>query len=69
MSIGDLVAAFAPEQRTLPAMLETQAHQWGDRLLLVTGPVRLSFDQIRMMAACSAGHWPRPEYGAATGSP
>jgi crotonobetaine/carnitine-CoA ligase len=55
MSIGDLVTAFAPEQRTLPAMLETQARRWGDRLLLVAGPVRLSFDQMRMVAACSAG--------------
>ena len=55
MSVADLLCAFAPEQRTLPAMLERQARLYGDRLLLVAGAARLSFDEMLMLAARFAG--------------
>src|SRR4051794_648981 len=55
MSVADLLSAFAPEQRTLPAMLERQARLYGDRLLLVAGAARLRFDEMLMLAARFAG--------------
>jgi len=55
MSMADLEAAFPPEQRTLPAMLEHQARRYGSHPLLTAGKIRLSFDQARVMAARFAG--------------
>jgi crotonobetaine/carnitine-CoA ligase len=55
MSVAEILASFPPEQRTLPAMLEHQARRYGSRLLFTAGGVRLTFAEVRTIAACSAG--------------
>lgn len=49
------IAAFAPHERTLPAMLERQAGRFGARALFVAGDVRWSFADAREHAARFGG--------------
>jgi carnitine-CoA ligase len=55
MSVGDILAAFAPEQRTLPVMLREQARRHADRPLFIAGDTRWSFEQTLAVAARFAG--------------
>ncbi|MBI3707009.1 MAG: AMP-binding protein, partial [Proteobacteria bacterium] len=51
----DIIAAFAPHQRTLPTMLARQALRHGDRRLFVAGDVAWTYEETRAMAARFAG--------------
>ncbi len=56
MNIGaEIVAAFAREQRTLPAMLERQAERYGERALFAAGGISWNYEQTRTIAARFAG--------------
>ncbi len=55
MSVGDILAAFAPEQRTLPELLRQQARRHGDRPLFSAGETSWSFEQTLAIAARFAG--------------
>jgi crotonobetaine/carnitine-CoA ligase len=55
MNAADILAAFPPAARTLPAMLERQARRYGSRPLLIAGETTWSFDEARTMAARFAG--------------
>jgi crotonobetaine/carnitine-CoA ligase len=55
MSVGDILAAFPPGERTLPAMLERQARRYGSRRLFTAGAVSWSYEEARMTAARFAG--------------
>jgi crotonobetaine/carnitine-CoA ligase len=51
----DIIAAFAPHQRTLPAMLARQALRHGDRRLFLAGDVAWTYEETRATAARFAG--------------
>jgi len=55
MSFADIMAAFAPGERTLPVMLERQARRYGSHRLFVAGDVSLSFADAPAIAARFAG--------------
>jgi crotonobetaine/carnitine-CoA ligase len=55
MSVADILAAFPPGERTLPAMLQKQARRYGERLLVKAGEASLSFAQAPGFAARFAG--------------
>jgi len=55
MSADDILAAFAPADRTLPAMLQRQARRYGDRVLFKCGGASWRFDEAPDIAACFAG--------------
>ncbi len=55
MSVGDILAAFAPEQRTLPELLRQQARRHGDRPLFAAGETSWSFEQTLAVASRFAG--------------
>jgi carnitine-CoA ligase len=55
MSAGDILAAFAPEQRTLPALLREQARRHGNRLLFTAGETSWNFEQALAVTARFAG--------------
>jgi carnitine-CoA ligase len=55
MSVGDILAVFAPEQRTLPALLRQQARRHGNRPLFAAGETSWSFEQTLGVAARFAG--------------
>jgi crotonobetaine/carnitine-CoA ligase len=55
MNVADMLAAFAPGERTLPAMLQRQARRHGNRRLLVAGDVTWSFEAALQIAAHFAG--------------
>lgn len=55
MSADDIIAAFRPERRTLPAMLTQQARRYGSHRLLKAGDVSWSFADAPTIAARYAG--------------
>ncbi len=55
MSADDILVAFAPGERTLPAMLQRQARRYGDRTLFKCGGARWRFDEAPGIAARFAG--------------
>jgi crotonobetaine/carnitine-CoA ligase len=55
MNADKILADFPPSTRTLPAMLERQARQHGDRPLFVAGEANWSFAGARAIAARYAG--------------
>jgi len=55
MNAPDIVAAFAPGERTLPAMLTRQARRYGARPLFVAGDDSISFEEAVPLAARFAG--------------
>jgi carnitine-CoA ligase len=55
MKAADILAAFPPAERTLPAMLERQASRYGSRPLFTAGETTWSFDEARTTAARFAG--------------
>ncbi|HEX4410294.1 MAG TPA: ATP-dependent acyl-CoA ligase [Xanthobacteraceae bacterium] len=55
MSAADILAAFPPSERTLPAMLQKRAQRYGERLLVKAGDATLSFAQAPDFAARFAG--------------
>lgn len=55
MNPADLVSAFPPGERTVPAMLQRQAQRYGDRPLFVAGEVSWCFAEAPAIAASFAG--------------
>lgn len=55
MNAAEIMAAFAPGERTVPAMLTRQARRYGHHPLFVAGDVSVSFEQAVALAACFAG--------------
>jgi crotonobetaine/carnitine-CoA ligase len=55
MTAADILAAFPPPERTLPAILERQARRYGDRRLFTAGEASWSFADARTIAARFAG--------------
>jgi carnitine-CoA ligase len=55
MRTAEISTAFAPSERTLPAMLERQARRYKDRPLLTAGETTWTFDDARAIAARFAG--------------
>ena len=55
MSADDILAAFSPDDRTLPAMLQRQARRYGSRTLFKTGGASWRFDEAPGIAARFAG--------------
>jgi carnitine-CoA ligase len=55
MTAADILAAFPPHQRTLPAMLEQQARKYGGRRFFTAGEVTWSFSDAKTIAARFAG--------------
>jgi len=55
MNADKILADFPPHERTLPAMLERQARQYGDRRLFTAGQANWSFADARTIAARFAG--------------
>jgi crotonobetaine/carnitine-CoA ligase len=55
MTVVDILAAFPPGERTLPAMLERQARRYGSHTLFTAGAVSWSYEDARMTAARFAG--------------
>src|ERR1051326_2988390 len=55
MNAGEILAAFPPSERTLPAMLARQARRYGARPLFVAGDASISFEEVSSLAARSAG--------------
>lgn len=55
MSADDIVSAFAPPDRTLPAMLQRQARRYGGHPLFIAGDVTFSFAEAPRIAARFAG--------------
>jgi carnitine-CoA ligase len=55
MSAEELLAAFPPSERTLPAMLQRQAKRYGSHPLAVTHDDSISFEQAPDLAARFAG--------------
>src|SRR6185437_7666199 len=51
MNPADLVSAFPPGERTVPAMLQRQAQRYGNRPLFVAGEVSWSFAEAPAIAA------------------
>jgi carnitine-CoA ligase len=55
MNAAEILAAFPPAERTLPAMLTRQAPRYGNRPLFVAGDVSISFAEAVPLAARFAG--------------
>src|SRR5579864_7989781 len=55
MNAAEILAAYAPVERTLPAMLTHQARRYGDRPLFVAGDTNISFEEAVPLAARFAG--------------
>jgi len=55
MNVADILAAFPPGERTLPAMLQRQARRYGSHQLFVAGEVSWSFEEVLRIAARFAG--------------
>jgi len=55
MSADDILAAFPPEDRTLPAMLQRQARRYEGRTLFKVGGASWRFDEAPSIAARFAG--------------
>ena len=55
MNPADLVSAFPPGERTVPAMLQRQAQRYGNRPLFVAGEVSWCFAEAPTIAAGFAG--------------
>jgi crotonobetaine/carnitine-CoA ligase len=55
MNAAEIVAAFPPAERTLPAMLTGQAQRFGRRPLFVAGDFSVSFEDAVPLAARFAG--------------
>jgi carnitine-CoA ligase len=55
MSADDILAAFPPGDRTLPAMLQRQARRYGGRTLFKCGGASWRFDEAPDIAAYFAG--------------
>lgn len=55
MNAAEILAAFPPGERTLPAMLMRQARRYGNRPLFVAGNVSISFEEAVPLAARFAG--------------
>ncbi len=55
MNAAEILAAFPPSERTLPAMLTRQGQRYGSRLLFVAGDVGISFAEAVPLAARFAG--------------
>jgi crotonobetaine/carnitine-CoA ligase len=55
MKAADILAAFPPGERTLPAMLERQARKYGSRRLFTSGDASWRFDETPTIAARFAG--------------
>jgi len=55
MNAAGILTAFAPGDRTLPAMLTRQARRYGARPLVVAGDVSVSFEEAVPLAARFAG--------------
>lgn len=55
MNAADILAAFAPSERTLPVMLTRQARRYGARPLFVAGDDSVSFEEAVPLAARFAG--------------
>jgi crotonobetaine/carnitine-CoA ligase len=55
MNAAEILAAFAPGERTLPAMLTRQARRYGARPLFIAGDVSISFEAAVPLAARFAG--------------
>jgi carnitine-CoA ligase len=55
MSAEDILAAFLPADRTLPMMLQRQAHRYGSRTLFRCGGASWRFDEAPDIAARFAG--------------
>ncbi|MFZ2068003.1 MAG: ATP-dependent acyl-CoA ligase, partial [Xanthobacteraceae bacterium] len=55
MNPADLVSAFPPGERTVPAMLQRQAQRYGNRPLFAAGEVSWSFAEAPAIAAGFAG--------------
>jgi carnitine-CoA ligase len=55
MNFADIVADFAPQERTLPVMLERQARRHGARRLFTAGDASFSYEAAPAIAARFAG--------------
>ena len=55
MSADDILGAFSPDDRTMPAMLQRQARRYGSRTLFKTGGASWRFDEAPGIAARFAG--------------
>jgi len=55
MNADKILADFAPNERTLPAILERQARRYGDRRFFTAGEANWSFVDARSIAARYAG--------------
>jgi crotonobetaine/carnitine-CoA ligase len=55
MNAGDILAAFPPGERTVPAMLQRQAQRYGHHPLFAAGEVSWSFADAPAIAARFAG--------------
>jgi carnitine-CoA ligase len=55
MNATEILAAFPPAERTLPAMLTRQARRYGNRPLFVAGDLSISFEEAFPLAARFAG--------------
>jgi carnitine-CoA ligase len=55
MNAAEILAAFPPVERTLPAMLTRQARRYGNRPLLLAGDISISFAEAVPLAARFAG--------------
>ena len=55
MSVEAILAAFAPNERTLSALLQRQARRYGSHPLVVTRNGSISFEEAPRLAARFAG--------------
>ncbi len=55
MNVADILAAFPPSVRTLPAMLTRQARRYGRQRLFVAGDASWTFEDVPGIAARFAG--------------
>ena len=55
MNAAAILAAFPPNERTVPAMLQRQARRYGSHALFAAGDVTWSFEDIARVAARFAG--------------
>jgi carnitine-CoA ligase len=55
MIADEILSAFAPADRTFPAMLERQACRYGGHPLFIAGDVSISFEEMPQVAARFAG--------------
>jgi carnitine-CoA ligase len=55
MNAAEILAAFPPSERTLPAMLTRQGQRYGSRPLFIAGDVGISFEEAVPIAARFAG--------------